>query len=308
MAILAKACHNVNTSKYFHMKSKKLTLSKQGLPEELRRIASPPKQLYCRGVDQTNLKELLKRPRVAIVGSRSVTPYGRQVTIQLATKLAEQGIVIISGLALGVDAIAHQAALDAGGLTIAVLPSSVDTIYPASNRSLAERIVSQGGALVSEYGEDEPAFKQNFVARNRLVAGLGQAVLITEAAEKSGSLHTARFALEQGKDVLAVPGNITSPASVGTNNLIKSGAIPVTSYLDVLHALGLEDHQTPAREVRGRNAHEQTVLDLLLRGVNDGDQLLKQSKLSISEFNQVLTMLEIGGKIRSLGANQWSLR
>jgi DNA processing protein len=173
---------------------------------------------------------------------------------------------------------------------------------------LADRILAQGGTLVSEYEEDIFNFKQNFVARNRLVAGLAQAVLIPEAAEKSGSLHTARFALEQGKDVLAVPGNITSRTSVGSNNLIKSGAMPVTSYLDVLHVLGLEDRQTPVREARGRNAHEQTVLDLLVKGVNDGEQLLKQSELSISQFNQVLTMLEIGGKIRSLGANHWTLR
>ncbi len=285
------------------MQIKKLTLKQQGYPEPLRHITSPPKQLFCRG----NLKELLNKPRVAIVGSRSLTAYGRQVTAQLAGQLAEQGIVIISGLALGVDAIAHQAALEAGGLVIAVLPSPVDNIYPATNRPLAEKILAQGGVLVSEYDEAIYDFKRNFVARNRLVAGLAQAVLITEAAEKSGSLHTARFALEQGKDVLAVPGNITSRVSIGTNNLIKSGATSVTSYKDVLHALKLKDHKTPARQVRGRNAHEQTVLDLLLRGVNDGDQLLKASKLSTSEFNQVLTMLEIGGKIRAVGGNQWAL-
>jgi DNA processing protein len=304
IAILAKACHDVNTLKHFSMNIKKLTLGQQGYPESLRHIASPPKQLFCLG----NLKELLNKPRLAIVGSRSVTPYGRQATAQLAGQLAEQGVVIISGLALGVDAIAHRAALDAGGPAIAVLPSPVDKIYPATNRPLADKILEQGGAIVSEYNEALYDFKRNFIARNRLVAGLSQAVLITEAAEKSGSLHTARFALEQGKDVLAVPGNINSLTSVGTNNLVKAGATVVTSYLDVLHELGLKAHRTPAREVRGRNAHEQTVLDLLLRGVNDGDHLLKQSKLSISEFNQVMTMLELGGKIRVLGANQWSLR
>jgi DNA processing protein len=283
---------------------RKLTPYSKGFPEILRQIPSPPKQLFCRGAP---LDELLARPRLAIVGSRSVSPYGRQVTEQLARRLAEQGIIVVSGLALGVDAIGHRAALAAGGLAIAVLPGSLDKIHPATNVRLAEEILNTGGVLVSEYDEGAVTYKQNFIARNRLVAGLSQAVLITEAAEKSGSLHTARFALEQGKDVLAVPGNITALTSVGTNNLIKSGAVPVTSYLDVLHALGLEDHATPSREVRGRNAHEQTVLDLLLRGVNDGEQLLKQSNLSISEFNQVLTMLEIGGKIRSLGSNHWSL-
>jgi DNA processing protein len=250
---------------------------------------------------------LLERPKVAIVGSRNVTPYGRQVTWQLATKLAEQGITIISGLALGVDSIAHRAALETQGLTLAVLPGPVDVVAPASHRNLAEKILEQGGALVSEYPSGTFAAKQNFIARNRIVIGLADALLITEAAEKSGSLHTARFALEQGKEVMAVPGNITSPTSVGTNNLLKAGAVPITSYLDVLHALRLEDHRTPAHKVRGRSAEEQKILDLLLRGITDGEQLLRHCELDPSAFNSVLTMLEIGGKIRSLGGNQWSV-
>lgn len=305
VAILAKVCRYVNTLKYLYMEIKKLTFRSGALPEALQQIASPPKQLFCRG---TPLDGLLKWPRVAIVGSRGPSAYGKQVTARLARELAEQGIVIISGLALGIDAIAHQAATDAGGLAIAVLPGPVDKIYPRTNRRLGEEILAKGGALVSEYAEGAISFKQNFIARNRLVAGLAQAVLIPEAAEKSGSLHTARFAMEQGKDVLVVPGNITSKLSTGTNNLLKSGASPITDYQDVLHALRLTDHKTPARAVRGRNAHEQTVLDLILTGVIDGDELLRESHLSTSEFNQVLTMLEISGKIRSLGANQWSLR
>lgn len=286
------------------MNIKMLKLSSGGYPEVLRQIPSPPKQLYWSGA---TMDELLARPRVAIVGSRRVSTYGRQVTSQLARQLAEQGVVIISGLAMGIDAIGHQSALEAGGLCIAVLPGPLDKIVPATNLRLAERILENGGALASEYASGEVAYKQNFVARNRLVAGLARAVLITEAAEKSGSLHTARFALDQGKDVLAVPGNITSSGSVGTNNLIKRGATPVTSYLDVLHALGLKEHQTVAKEIKGRNAHEQTVLDLLLTGVSDGEDLLVSSGLSTSQFNQVLTMLELGGKIRSLGANQWGI-
>jgi len=245
---------------------------------------------------------------VAIVGSRNVTPYGRQVTLKLAGELAEQGVVIVSGLALGVDGLAHQAALEANGLTIAVLPGPLEIIAPSAHNQLAEQIIEQGGALLSEYAADEFPAKQNFIARNRLVSGLADALLITEAAEKSGSLHTARFALEQGKDVLAVPGNITSATSVGANNLLRAGAVPITCYRDVLEVLGLADHATPAAEVRGRNAHEQTVLDLLLTGLSDGNELLIASKLKVQEFNQVLTMLELGGKIRSLGANQWAIR
>jgi len=282
------------------MNSKKLTL----IPPQLQQISSPPKQLWQTGGD---LDELLAQPRVAIVGSRRVTPYGKQVTWQLSRQLAEQGIVIVSGLALGVDAIAHQAALDAQGVTIAVLPSSLDIIAPATNSQLAEQIVAQGGALISEYPEGTPALKQNFVARNRVIAGLADAVLITEAAEKSGSLHTAQFAHRQGKPVLVVPGNITSPGSAGTNNLLKAGAMAVTSYQDILQVLGLTAHRTPAHAVQGDNSDQQRLLHLLLLGINDGAELLKRSGLDVTGFNQMMTMLEVNGKIRSLGSNQWAI-
>jgi len=282
------------------MNSKKLTL----IPPLLRQIPSPPKQLWCAGA---NLDDLLARPRLAIVGSRNVSPYGKQVTLQLSRQLAEQGVVIVSGLALGVDGLAHQAALEAQGLTIAVLPSSPDIITPATNYRLAEQIVAQGGALVSEYPAGTPALKQHFIARNRLIAGLADAVLITEAAEKSGSLHTATFAQKQGKPVLVVPGNITSQGSAGTNNLLKAGATPVTAYTDVLDVLGLQAHQTPAHAVQGATSDEQRLLHLILRGVNDGAELLRRSGLTVSDFNQVMTMLEIGDKIRALGNNQWAL-
>jgi DNA processing protein len=287
------------------MNIKKLTLTSADFPEVLRDIPSPPKQLYVAG---DSLDELLKRPRVAIVGSRKVSPYGEQVTRQLARELAEQGVVIVSGLALGVDALSHQAALSVGGLVIAVLPCRLDKIVPATNLFLAHKILDNGGVLVSEYGGDDVTFKQNFIARNRLMSGLANAVLITEAAEKSGALHTANFAIKQGRDVLAVPGSIYAEGCVGTNNLIKAvEAGAVTSYKDVIHALHLEDHQTPARDVRGRNAHEQTILDLLLRGVSEGDELLDASGLSVPEFSQALTMLEISSKIRALGANYWAI-
>ena len=286
------------------MNSHKITSTSKNFPTALREIPSPPKVLYHCGAA---LSQLMERPRIAIVGSRSITPYGRYVTEQLARQLAEQGVIIISGLALGVDGLAHKAALEVGGLAIAVLPGPLDAIAPATNQPLAEKILKQGGALISEYEPGSFPAKQNFIARNRLVAGIAQAVLITEAAEKSGSLHTARFALEQGKEVLAVPGNITSSRSVGTNNLLKSGAMPVTSYMDVMHAIGLQPHQTKITAVRGRTSHEQIILDLLLRGITDGEQLLTASQLTVSQFNQALTMLEISQKVRSLGANQWAI-
>jgi DNA processing protein len=249
---------------------------------------------------------LLARPRVAIVGSRKISAYGKAVTAQFASQLAKQGIVIVSGLAYGVDSIAHRAALEAGGLTIAVLPSSVEEVYPAAHRNLAEEIVRSGGALLSEYPEGTPSYPVNFIERNRIVSGMSSVLLITEAADKSGTMHTARFALEQGKEVLAVPGNITSPTSVGTNNLIKTGAITVTSPEDVLGVLGFK-RNTQAARVKGSNGIEQCILDLLTENISDGNELLSHSRLSSSEFNQALTMMEITGKVKALGANQWTI-
>lgn len=305
VAILANVCLCVNTKKHFCMLIKKLTLTGDNLPEVLHGIPSSPSQLFCRGAP---LAGLLKRPRVAIVGSRSPSAYGRQVTTRLAGELAEQGVVIISGLAMGVDALAHQAALDAGGLTIAVLPGPVDNIYPRDNRRLGEEILAKNGALISECDAEQPTYRQNFIARNRLVAGMAQAVLITEAAADSGSRHTVRFAHKQEKPILAVPGNITSKLSAGPNGHLKKGATPVTECRDVLKAIGLKAHKTPAREIRGRNPDEQKILDLLLTGVSDGEDLVVRSGLGTSGFNQALAMLEIRGKIRPLGNNHWSLR
>jgi DNA processing protein len=304
VVILANRCPYVNTFSLFCMNVKKLTLDDSAYPNSLMELAQPPKQLF---VQSDNWDDLMGRPRVAIIGSRKVSAYGRQVTTKLAGELAAQGIVIVCGLALGVDGLAHQAALDAGGLTIAVLPTSLHKIYPASHQNLARNIVQQGGALMTEYEDGADVYKTNFVARNRIVAGISAAVLITEAALKSGSLHTARFALEQGIDVLAVPGNITSPTSEGTNNLIKSGATPITCADDVLHALGLRPQKLSDKKILSADPHEQTLLELLQQGTRDGTELLTTSQLEVGVFNQTLTMLEITGKIRSLGANQWTL-
>jgi DNA processing protein len=274
-------------------------------PNLLKNISSPPKNIYYIGAD---IETLLKMPRLAIVGSRKVSSYGSHVTTQLARQVAGQGIVIVSGLAFGVDALAHRAALDAGGLTIAVLPGPLDNIAPRTHRRLAKQILESGGALISEYPCSYPVKRENFIARNRIVSGISDAVLITEAAQKSGSLHTARFALEQGKDVLAVPGNITSATSQGANSLIKAGATPITSVSDVLYALGLDITQMEtSRRLKGANQAEDTILGLLKSGVSDGDELHKGSNLLINDFNQTLTMLEITGSIRPLGNNKWTL-
>lgn len=286
------------------MKVNKLTVKNAGIPSILAAIPAPPKELYVMG----ELGPLMQMPRVAIVGSRKVSPYGRHVTQRLAESLARAGVVIVSGLALGVDAIAHKACLEAGGKTIAVLPTSLDSIYPSSHRHLAEAIVRQGGALVSEYAPGMPGLKKNFIERNRLVSGISDAVLITEAAIKSGTLHTANYALDQGKTVMAVPGNVTSPTSEGTNNLLKSGAIMATEAADVLAALNLALIGSQRQLPIGSNREEQVLIDLLADGMTDSSELLQTSKLDASTFNQTLTMLEITGKIRATGAGHWQLK
>lgn len=280
---------------------KKHKLSRAEIPQVLQTIPSPPKELFIIG----DLPALLKKPRLTVVGSRRVTTYGWQVTEQLTRQAAQKGIVIISGLALGVDSIAHQAALDVGGATIAVLPASVEEVYPRSHVQLAQRIVEQGGALVSEYPQGMSPRRENFIARNRLVAGLGDAILVTEAAAKSGTLHTVNFALEQGKPVLAIPGNITSAQSEGTNQLIKTGAIPVTDVSDILEALAIEA-PVVVDEIVAASPAEYAILFLLSAGTSDGAELLNQSKLEPAIFNQTLTMLEITGRVKALGNNHWS--
>lgn len=275
-------------------------------PAVFQQMADPPPQIFVEG---SPLEELLPRPRLAIVGSRKISAYGKTVTARLAGELAELGVIIVSGLAFGVDAVAHRAALEAGGTTIAVLACGVDRPYPAANQRLGRDLIKQGGALVSEYPPGSIPYKQNFIARNRLVSAFSNGVLITEAAQKSGSLHTARFALEQGREVLAVPGNITSETSVGTNNLIKTGASVVMSAADILHALGWDQlAKKSAAAPRGGTPAEQCIVDLLQAGIDDGEALMAESMLAVDTFNQALTMLEITGKVRALGNNRWALR
>ncbi|MDQ3064969.1 MAG: DNA-processing protein DprA [bacterium] len=281
-----------------------LTLSNDLLPAELTRLAQPPKQVYC---SSENFDSFLAMPRLAIIGSRKISPYGRNVTTKFASELAQRGVAIISGLALGTDSVAHTAALDAGGITIAVLPSGLDRIYPTSHNQLARRIVENSGALITEYPFKTEPRKENFVARNRIIAALAEGILIPEAALKSGSLHTARFALELGLPVLAVPGPITSPTSEGTNNLIKAGAVPVTSVEDIIHALNWRLDAQISLELQANTEPERVILELIHSGTTDGSELLIASKLSASEFNQSVTMLELSSRIRPLGNNHWSL-
>lgn len=275
----------------------------KNLPERLTVLPQIPKLLLASG---DNLETLLSQPTVGIVGSRKVSHYGRGVTSELVEQLARRNIVIVSGLALGVDSIAHEATIQSKGKTIAVLPSGLHAIYPASHRNLAHRIAEGQGTLISEYSANERPARQSFIARNRLIAALSDVLVVTEAAERSGSLHTARFALELGKPVLAVPGNITSPTSEGTNNLIKSGATPVTSVQDILNLLNIEDKITEI--YYGESESEEAILVLLRQGIQNGEELFALSNLEIQEFQQHLTMLEINGVVTPLGNNHWKLQ
>jgi len=281
------------------------TPGKATYPAQLSTIHRPPHELY---IQSNNWPELVTKPMLAIVGSRKVSPYGRAITSQFAREAAARGITIVSGLALGIDSIAHEAALEVNGKTIAVLPSGLERIYPSSHAGLARRIVEQGGALISEYPpHSKVAFKSNFIARNRIIAGLSQVVLLTEASLKSGSLHTANFAIEQGIDTAAVPGPIDSTLSSGCNSLIKTGAIMVTEPADILQLFNISTN-AHAVTPQGSNASETIILELLHTGVHDIDELQMQSGLSADMFQQTLSMLEITGRIQAHGGGTFSLR
>lgn len=284
-------------------KVNKLTLTKNDIPTLLRHIPDSPKQLYVRG----SVEALSSSPKLAVVGARKATTYGTSVTQKLVGDVAGQGVSIVSGLALGIDGIAHQSALEQNGLTIAVMPCGLDKLYPTTHQHLAKKILDHGGAIVSEYPDGTPPLRNHFIERNRIVSGLCEAILITEAAQKSGTLHTARFALEQGRSVMAVPGNITSQFSRGTNKLIATGARVISDASDILDELGLTPEKRQQQIIFGANKEEDTILELLRSGHSEGKILLEHSQLDAALFSQTMTMLEISGKIRALGADNWRL-
>ena len=275
--------------------------------QRLASIANPPKSLCFMGTLPTS-----GAPVVAIVGSRKPSAYGREVTEQLAGDLATAGCIIISGLALGIDGIAQKAALEAGGTVIGVIPNELPDISPQTNYKLAMNIIKNGGAILSEWkkGDGKVVNRWSFLERNRLVSGLADAVIITEAAERSGTLNTAAHALSQGRDVFAVPGNITSPLSAGCNALLKQGALVATTATDILDAIAPSATQPVTDQTivpLGETPAENTIIGLLRAGLRDGDQLQQQSGLTPADFATALTMLEINGVVKPLGANNWTL-
>lgn len=284
------------------VKINRLTSKDKLFQQRLDKLADTPKNMYYMGeIFSDDL------PAIAIVGSRKPTSYGHEMTYRLAYDLAKSGVVIVSGLALGIDGIAHQAALDAGGTTAVVVAGGLDQVYPYSHRKLANNILANGGILLSEYPRGTPPLRHQFVARNRLIAALSDGVIVTEAATKSGSLHTAKFGLELGLPVMSVPGLATNPMASGCLNLLRAGATLVTSAEDALFAIGYQASKPSQLPLLSDSAEEEAILSLLRKGVREGEDLLAQSRLTPSTFNQTLTMLEITGKIRALGGNQWAL-
>jgi DNA processing protein len=271
-----------------------------GYPSLLREVALPPAILYVRGA-LTRADDWA----LAIVGTRRATGYGKQVTDRLAGELARQGITIVSGLARGIDTHAHTAALEAGGRTIAVLGCGPDLVYPPENAKLAARIL-ESGAVVTEFAPGTQPEAGNFPARNRLISGLALGVLVTEAPQGSGALITTRFAAEQGRDVFAVPGNITSRSSAGSNRLIQDGAKLVTEVADITTELNL--HLVPEqRELREALPENEGEAQLLSRMEAAGeplhiDELCRATGLPVAQISGTLVMMELKGLVRLVGA------
>jgi len=286
-----------------------IVLDDERYPALLRETYDPPIALYVRG----DFARAIAQPAVAIVGSRYCSTYGRNVAEMLSRELAERGITVISGLARGIDSAAHKGALDGSGLTIAVMGTGLDTVYPKENRKLSDAIAQQG-ALVTEFPLGTPPLPQNFPFRNRVISGLALGVLIVEGAERSGSLITARMAYEQGREVFAVPGNITSSKSFGPNYLIKDGAKLVQTWRDIVEEFPSETKAAILSFERAEKPAEQLFIDevalsdserRLLAYLKEDDpvhidQLITGAGLKTGELMGALLRLEMLDRVRQL--------
>ena len=272
------------------MTNRRVRRGERGYPALLGQIPDPPASLWVRGEAGA---ELLAAPAVAIVGARACSGYGRSVARMLATESAAAGAVVVSGLARGVDGEAHRGALAAGGRTVAVLGCGIDRDYPAAHAQLARSIVEAGGLIVSEYEPGVEPAPWRFPARNRIIAGLARATVVVEARERSGALITADFALEDGREVLAVPGEITSALSAGANALLRLGATPATCAADVLEAIGLDIAPKLAPLPDGPVAG--AVLESLAVGATTPDDLARATRLPAGAVAAALVELELAG-------------
>jgi DNA processing protein len=273
-------------------------------PRYLREVPNPPPLLFCQG----ELRES-DQWAVAVVGTRRLTAYGKQVTHELVSGLVRSNVTIISGLAKGIDSVAHQVAVEMGGRTIAVLGSGLDNIYPAQNRRLADRILDGHGAIISEYALGVRPEAKNFPPRNRIISGLSLGVIVIEAGSRSGALITANFALEQNREVFAVPGNINSPASKGTNRLIQQGAKPVLDVEDILEELNLTMvlEQVAVQRVVPDSAEEALLLNHLSHQPVHVDFLSRECGLPSAMVSSTLTLMELKGMVQQVGGMNYVL-
>jgi DNA processing protein len=277
-----------------------ITLADNAYPKHLLEITTPPAILYAKG----NL-ELLNNPCIAMVGSRNATPQGEKNAEDFADNLSRQGLSIVSGMALGIDAAAHRGALNANGATIAVVGTGLDIVYPAKHKSLAHQIASKG-LIISEFPLGTPSMAQNFPRRNRIISGLSLGCLVVEANIDSGSLITARLAAEQGREVFAIPSSIHSPVSKGCHQLIKQGAKLVESSEDILCEIQPQLFKREHSSVspigllpeRANASHEaNTVLASMGFDPIDFDSLMTETDLTASTLSTMLTLLELDGKV-----------
>ncbi len=334
IAFRSKFDYEKEIKKIYEKNIKVIIQEDKTFPEALRHISDPPICLYVRG--ETELLEARNRVSrfnrnvlvgslksskqvfspppdslifFAIVGTRMPTPYGVQVARKFASELAEAGFIIVSGLAMGIDAIAHQAALDAGQQTVAVLGCGVDIIYPAINTRLYWQIINSGGLIASEFPPGHTVLPGLFIARNRLISGLAKGVLVVEGAKDSGSLITARYAAEQGKDVFAPPSPITSAMSAAPNLLIKEGARLVTSVEDIMAEFGLKMSPRKKQEMTvDLPEDEKIIFDLLESAAKTTDEIAEQSHLAVESVLNTLSLLELKGTVEKNSEGKYQIK
>ncbi len=270
-------------------------------PKSLKEIKNPPIILYSKGKVSFNSEHKF----LAVVGTRRVTSYGRNVTEMFAGDLASQGLIIISGLAIGVDSLAHTACLDAGGITVAVLGNGVDICYPRENQKIYDRIIDLGGMIISEYPPGTQPSVGSFPARNRIVAGLSDGILVTEGAQDSGSLITANFGLEFDRKVFAVPGPVTSSLSAAPLKLIKKGAKLVVTPEDVIKELGIKTSELPKnkKNFEGLSSEEKKIIELIENEPMGFNEIVRSLKLDSAKLATILSMMEIKGIIKNSGGS-----
>ncbi len=301
---LKEAKNKINPEEYFLNLQKKqisvITIFDGNYPELLREIHNPPMIIYYKG----EINDSILENCFAVVGTRMPTGYGRLVTEKLTAQLSEAGLVIVSGLARGVDTVAHFTAIESGGKTLAVLGGGLSNIFPSENIRLAEKISLGNGAILTEFPPDYPHLAGNFPARNRIISGLSKGVLVTEAAEDSGSLITARFALDQGREVFAVPGPITSSVSEGTAKLLKEGAKLVSTAGDILEELNIAV-RTAEIETGNLTDTEIEVIKLISREEHHIDEISRLLRKNIAEISGLLLKLEISGIVKNLGGGNY---